>query len=80
MIVSGVMGQPSELLNQLGAATPGSLSTAIYFPEHPTKQFPAGDVVSSSTGSLVQWPLLRKRYAADAVAFCCCNCNCRLLP
>jgi hypothetical protein len=46
------MGQPSELLNQLGAASPGSLSTAIYFPEHPTKQFPAGDVVSMNSASL----------------------------
>lgn len=46
------MGQPSELLNQLGAATPGSLITAIYFPEHQTKQFPAGDVVSGTTASL----------------------------
>eukprot|EP00882_Tetradesmus_deserticola_P001591 GHRQ01001716.1.p1 GENE.GHRQ01001716.1~~GHRQ01001716.1.p1 ORF type:complete len:238 (+),score=114.57 GHRQ01001716.1:216-929(+) len=44
---AGVMGQPSELLNQLGAATPGSLTTAIYFPEHPTKQFPAGDVITA---------------------------------
>lgn len=73
------MGQPSELLNQLSAATPGSLTTAIYFPEHPTKQFPAGDVVSGPTRNKVQFHSYRTSYAAaDAVAVRCCNC--RLLP
>lgn len=35
-----------ELLNKLPPAAPG-LSTAVYFPEHPTKQFPAGDVITA---------------------------------
>jgi hypothetical protein len=38
------MAQSAELLNTL--PEPGALTTAIYFPDHPTKQFPAGDVVS----------------------------------
>lgn len=40
------MAQSAELLNTL--PEPGALTTAIYFPDHPTKQFPAGDVVSSN--------------------------------
>lgn len=39
------MAQSAELLNALPA--PGALTTAIYFPDHPTKQFPAGDIVSA---------------------------------
>ncbi|KAF8062638.1 ssr1 [Scenedesmus sp. PABB004] len=44
-LLAGALGQPSELLNNL--PPPGSLSTAHYFPEHPTKQFPAGDVITA---------------------------------
>lgn len=44
MVVAGAMAQSAELLNTLPA--PGALTTAIYFPDHPTKQFPAGDIVS----------------------------------
>jgi hypothetical protein len=44
-LCSGIHAQPSELLNNLPA--PGALSTAVYFPEHTTKQFPAGDVITA---------------------------------
>eukprot|EP00879_Flechtneria_rotunda_P001297 GHRR01001446.1.p1 GENE.GHRR01001446.1~~GHRR01001446.1.p1 ORF type:complete len:247 (+),score=60.42 GHRR01001446.1:128-868(+) len=45
-LVAGVSTQPSELLNNLPPPGPG-LSTAYYFPEHTTKQFPAGDVITA---------------------------------
>jgi len=44
-MVAGAMAQSAELLNTLPA--PGALTTAIYFPDHPTKQFPAGDIITA---------------------------------
>jgi len=44
-LVAGAMAQSAELLNTLPA--PGALTTAIYFPDHPTKQFPAGDIITA---------------------------------
>jgi hypothetical protein len=43
--MAGAMAQSAELLNTLPA--PGALTTAIYFPDHPTKQFPAGDIITA---------------------------------
>lgn len=43
--MAGALAQSAELLNTLPA--PGALTTAIYFPEHPTKQFPAGDIITA---------------------------------
>lgn len=51
-LYAGAMAQSAELLNTLPA--PGALTTAIYFPEHPTKQFPAGDIVSAVPGGREQ--------------------------
>jgi hypothetical protein len=40
---AGAAAQSSDILGSL--PPPGSLTTALYFPEHAQKQFPAGDVV-----------------------------------
>lgn len=44
-LLAGVNAQTNELLNKL--PPPGSLTTAVYFPEHTLKQFPAGDVITA---------------------------------
>lgn len=56
VLAVGAMAQSAELLNTLPA--PGALTTAIYFPDHPTKQFPAGDIVSARGTHQLQPPAI----------------------
>lgn len=45
MLLAGAAAQSSDILGSL--PPPGSLTTALYFPEHAQKQFPAGDVITA---------------------------------
>lgn len=47
LLLPGCVGQrPSDLLSNLPPASPDDLTAVYYFPEHPDKQIPAGEIIS----------------------------------